>query len=186
MIDKDAGIIYVSTSDGKLRGLDLKTGQERMQPADFTNPFARDSEPEFDRWRRLYSHGSRLRRVDGTLHSPQSERSSASRGPVFYTSNGRPGGAWGRAGLVAAKKGVYPQTADGPYDPAAGEFGETLIELSFKDLRLVGSYTPSNWEYLNGKDLDLGSTSPVVFPFQKWSLLASTGKKIGDRTSRRK
>ena len=95
----------------------------------------------------------------------------------FYSSNGRSSGAWGRGGLVRGPKGLYAQTADGPYDPAAGEFGETLLELSFKDLRLVGSYTPSNWQYLNGKDLDLGSTDPVIFPFQKWSLLASTGKE---------
>jgi hypothetical protein len=47
--------------------------------------------------------------------------------------------------------------------------------LNFKDLRLT--YTPANWEYLNGKDLDLGSASPVVFPFQKWTLVASAAKE---------
>ncbi len=176
VIDKEAGIIYVSTSDGKLRALDLKTGQERMQPADFTIPFARN-------WS--------LNLIDGVVYTAMGRgcggamghftaldlKDPAHRTVEFYSSNGRSSGAWGRGGLVLGPKGLYAQTADGPYDPAAGEFGETLLELSFKDLRLVGSYTPSNWQYLNGKDLDLGSTDPVIFPFQKWSLLASTGKE---------
>ena len=176
VIDKDAGIIYVSTSDGKLRGLDLKTGQERMAPADFTDPFARN-------WS--------LNLIDGVVYTATARgcgsskshftaldlKDPAHRVVEFYTSNGRPSGSWGPGGLVRGPKGVYAQTGDGPYDPAAGQFGETLLELNFKDLRLVGSYTPPNWEYLNDKDLDLGSTSPVIFQFQKWSLVASTGKE---------
>src|SRR5690349_16289151 len=42
VIDKEAGIIYVSMSDGKLRGLNLVDGSERMPAADFTAPFARN------------------------------------------------------------------------------------------------------------------------------------------------
>lgn len=38
VIDKEAGIIYISMSDGKLRGLSLVDGTDRMQPADFTTP----------------------------------------------------------------------------------------------------------------------------------------------------
>src|SRR6202142_1452795 len=42
VIDKDAGVVYVSTSDGKLRGLSLENGDERMPPIDFTTPFPRN------------------------------------------------------------------------------------------------------------------------------------------------
>ena len=42
VIDKQKGIIYLNTSDGKLRGLSLSTGDERMTPADFVTPFARN------------------------------------------------------------------------------------------------------------------------------------------------
>ena len=42
VIDKGTGIIYVSTSDGKLRGLSLANGEERMAPVDFTSPFSRN------------------------------------------------------------------------------------------------------------------------------------------------
>ena len=69
------------------------------------------------------------------------------------------------------------QTADGPYDPAAGKFGNSVLALTFKDLRLVDSFTPENWEYLNAKDLDLSSANAVAFPFQGKTIVASVGKE---------
>src|SRR5205085_9497683 len=74
-------------------------------------------------------------------------------------------------------KGLYAQTADGPYDPASGKFGNSLLVVGLKDLQLVDSFTPAHWQMLNTKDLDLGSASPVVFPFQKWQLVASSSKE---------
>jgi outer membrane protein assembly factor BamB len=176
VIDKDAGIIYISTSDGKLRGLSIKDGEERLPPTDFTTPFARN-------WS--------LNLIDGVIYSPAGRgcggafahftaldlKDPARRRVEFYTSTGRPAGAWGRGGLVRGPKGVYAQTADGPYDPAAGAFGNTVLALNSRDLHLLDSYTPANWEFLNDKDQDLGSASPVVFPFQKWTLLASAAKE---------
>ena len=41
----------------------------------------------------------------------------------------------------------------------------------------MDSFTSPNWQYLNSRDLDLGAASPVVFPFQKRSLLASAAKE---------
>ncbi len=176
VIDKDAGIIYVSTSDGKLRGLSLVDGEDRMQPAEFTTPFARN-------WS--------LNLVDGVIYSSTARgcggsvahftaldlKNPAHRTVEFFTSSGRPAGAWGRGGMVFGPKGIYTQTADGPYDPAGGWFGNTVMTLNLKDLRLLDSYTPANWEALNKTDLDLGSASPVVFPFDKWTLVASAAKE---------
>jgi hypothetical protein len=72
---------------------------------------------------------------------------------------------------------VIAQTADGFYDPAAGDFGETVLKLAPKATRLQDSFTPSNWQFLNAKDLDLGSTSPDVFTFQNRTLIAVAGKE---------
>src|SRR5690242_9286971 len=55
VIDKAAGTIYVSMSDGKLRGLSLVDGEDRMAPADFTAPFARN-------WS--------LNLIEGVIYSP--------------------------------------------------------------------------------------------------------------------
>jgi hypothetical protein len=95
----------------------------------------------------------------------------------FYTGTGRPSGVWGRGSVVAGPKGLYMQTADGPYDPAAGSFGDSVLSVTYKNFRLMDSYTPTNWAYLREKDLDLGSANPLVFPFQKWTLVASAGKE---------
>ena len=176
VIDKESGTIYVSTSDGKLRGLNLIDGEDRMPPADFTTPFARN-------WS--------LNLIDGIIYSSTARGCGGSmahftaldlkhpskRTVEFFTSTGRPAGAWGRGGMVRGPKGIYTQTADGPYDPAAGFFGNTVMFLNFRDLHLMDSYTPANLEHLNAKDLDLGSASPVVFPFQKWTLVASAAKE---------
>jgi outer membrane protein assembly factor BamB len=185
VIDKEEGILYVSTSDGQLRGLSLVDGEDRVSAAGFTTPFARN-------WS--------LNLIDGVVYSPTARgcantptrftaldlKDPARRTRDFYTSAGvppgsrnqeDPSGAWGRGGLVVGPQGVYAQTADGPYDPASGQFGETVVAVSLKNFHLVDSYTPANWEYLNKKDLDLGSVSPVIFPFEKWTLVASVGKE---------
>jgi outer membrane protein assembly factor BamB len=177
VIDKQRGIIYLNTSDGKLRGLSLSTGHERMTPADFVTPFARN-------WS--------LNLIDDVIYSPTARGCGGAianisaidlRDPAhphlsrLYTSGGRPAGAWGRGGVVRGPKGVITQTADGLYDPAAGTFGDTVMALAPKELRVIDSFTPSNWKYLNSRDLDFGSASPVVFPFQGRTLVAAIGKE---------
>jgi outer membrane protein assembly factor BamB len=177
VIDKQKGIIYLNTSDGKLRGLSLSTGDERMTPADFVTPFGRN-------WS--------LNLIDDVIYSPTARGCGGAIANIsamdvsdpahprlsrLYTSGGRPAGAWGRGGVVRGPRGIIAQTADGPYDPAAGTFGETVMTLAPKELRIVDSFTPSNWRYLNSRDLDLGSTGPVVFPFQGRTLVATIAKE---------
>ena len=41
VIDKQKGILFVITSDGKLRALNLSDGADRMKPAGMVEPFAR-------------------------------------------------------------------------------------------------------------------------------------------------
>ena len=55
VIDKETGIIYVSTSDGRLRGFGILDGEDRMAPTNFTDPFARN-------WS--------LNLIDGVIYSP--------------------------------------------------------------------------------------------------------------------
>jgi outer membrane protein assembly factor BamB len=174
VIDKEAGIIYVSTSDGKLRGLSVVNGEERMAAVDFTEPFARN-------WS--------LNLIDGVIYSPTARGCfsilsrftaydlKAGRRQEFYSGPGTTAGAWGRGGLIKGLKYIYAQTADGPYDPAGGKWGNSVMALSFKDLRVVDSFTAENVEYLNKTDLDLASASAAAFPFEKWNLIASVGKE---------
>ena len=95
----------------------------------------------------------------------------------FYTSSTREAGPWGRGGVARTPKGILTQTADGLYDPAGGQFGESVLELAPKLAGLVDLFTPQNWQYLNLHDLDMGSASLVVFPFQGKVLTAAASKE---------
>jgi outer membrane protein assembly factor BamB len=177
VIDKQKAILYLNTSDGKLRGLSLGDGEDRIPPTDFVVPYARN-------WS--------LNLIDDVVYSPSARGCGLAMANIaamdvsdpahprlsrLYTSGGRPSGPWGRGGVVRGPKGIYTQTADGLFDPGSGIFGETVMALAAKELRIVDSFTPENWRYLNSKDLDLGAAGPVVFPFRDRTLVASAAKE---------
>ena len=175
VISKERGIIYVLTNDGKLRGLGLADGDDRMPPAEFAAPYARN-------WSLNLSDGmiytSSSRGCAAAISSISAIDVTKPGSPVlhFYPSTGKASGPWGRGGIVKSAAGMVAQTADGAYDPASGRFGNTILGLT-KDLRLTDSYTPANWDYLNRKDFDLGATSPTAFQFEKRTLLATAAKE---------
>jgi hypothetical protein len=175
VIDKHNSILYVLTNEGKLRGLGLGDGEDRITPVEFTEPYSRNwSLNLIDGW--IYTSTSRG--CGGATSVITAVNVSQPNHPIarFYPSTGKASGPWGRGGIVRIPTGVIAQTADGAYDPAGGRFGNTILGLT-KDLRLNDSYTPANWDYLNRKDFDLGVTSPTVFDFDKWTLVATAAKE---------
>jgi hypothetical protein len=52
-----------------------------------------------------------------------------------------------------------------------------VLKLAPKVTRLLDSFTPSNWQFLNSQDLDLGSASSDAFTFQNRMLIAVAGKE---------
>ncbi|HVB33110.1 MAG TPA: PQQ-binding-like beta-propeller repeat protein [Patescibacteria group bacterium] len=72
-------------------------------------------------------------------------------------------GIWGRAGAVidAATGDIFVATGNGPYNGTTN-WGDAVIELSPDATRILGNYTPKNNAELNDRDLDLGSSSPVL------------------------
>ena len=177
VIDRETATLYFVSSDGTLRALNILNGQQRFPATEFITPFARS-------WSlNLIGHviyTSVARGCGGAASNIAAMDLTDPFHPSvahFFTSTGRPAGAWGRGGIVKGPGAVYAQTADGPYAPSAGAFGQSVIALTFKKLELSGSFTPENWQELNLKDLDFGSASPITFPFQGWTLLAAAGKE---------
>ena len=183
VIDRSKGIIYFTMSDGKLRGLDIATGEERLSAAQFVAPFSRNWSLNLidnvvytavgrgcggDSQQKIESGAVSAMDVSDPLHPILSRT---------YTGHGRPAGPWGRGGPVLGPKGVIVQTADGNHDPASGVFGNSVLEITPKAYGVIDSFTPSSWKDLNAKDLDLGSGSPVVFPFQGRTLVATSSKE---------
>ena len=175
VVDKKTGILYILGNDGKMRGLALADGEDKMVAVKSVPPYTRNFS---------------LTLVDGIIYTSTARGCGGAISEIvgvnvadpehpvshFYTSTGKPSGTWGRGGIVHTPFGMITQTADGAYDPAAGRFGNTVLGFS-KDLRLTDSYTPANEQYLNAKDLDLGSSSPVVFTYDKWTLIATAAKE---------
>ena len=80
---------------------------------------------------------------------------------------------WGRAGAVIdpATGNIFVATGNGPYNGAT-DWGDSVIELDPDATQVLGNYTPADNATLDGGDLDLGSTSPVLLG----DILAQGGK----------
>jgi len=200
-IDKARGILFFITNDGMLRGLNLADGADRLAPVSLVAPFARAwSLNLIDNV--IYSPSGRacgeitdknsleytaaisgLRRAGS---GPLLDASAVNAADVhdlakpvvthFFTSGARPAAPWGRGGVVRAPGGVVLETSNGRYDPAAGDFSETVLKLSPRAARVMDSFTPTNWMDNLQHDLS-GSANPVVFNFAGKTLLAVSQKE---------
>jgi outer membrane protein assembly factor BamB len=174
-IDKETGTVYVLPNDGKIRAVNLPDGEDKM-PATAMVP--------------AYTRNYSLNLSDGLLYASTTRGCAGTASEIavmdvrnpehpvqhFYTSPGKGSGVWGRGAIVKSPWGVLAQTADGAFDPESGRWGNSVLQLT-PDLRLMDSYTPGNEELINKKDLDLGSGSPLVFDYQKWTLIAAAAKE---------
>lgn len=102
---------------------------------------------------------------------------------VFCTTpNGVEGGIWqsGRGPAIDADGNIYYETGNGDWD-GVNEFGESLVKLRAekKSFRVVDYYTPEDYEQLNRRDADFGSTGPMLIPH---SDLILCGDKHGTLT----
>jgi len=101
------------------------------------------------------------------------------------TPNGSDGGIWsGGAGPAADGAGnFYVSTGNGTFDYDQGpDYGDSVLKLSLNNssLTVTDSFTPSNQDYLDVNDLDLGSGGVLVIPDQPDTplhLLVQAGKE---------
>ena len=176
VIDRQNGTLYFLPNDGKLRGVSIASdGEDKFAATSIVPPFSRNFS---------------LNLVDGRIFTGTTRGCANAMSQVvgidvndpdhpmshFFTSTGKGSGPWGRGGIVKTPFGMLAQTADGAYDPASGRWGSSVVGLS-KDGRLTDSFTPIDQEELDARDFDLGSSSPVVFPFGGRTLVAVAAKE---------
>ncbi len=171
-----AATVYVISSDGKLHTLNAINGEDRTPPRKFVPP---------------YSKNWSLNLVGNVLYTTTSQGCNGAKSGVWALDLGTPdgpaqffqsangaAGIWGRAGATIGKNGmVYAQTGDGSYDASRGQFPDTILQLSVKDLKLVDYFTPANHTYLTRKDLDMGSMSNTDFSLGGRDIVAAGGKE---------
>ena len=82
---------------------------------------------------------------------------------AYRVPTAREGAIWATAGLSVGQDGsLYAATGNSASDKA-WDGGDSVLRLS-PDLKLLDSFTPADFPYLNQSDLDLGSTSPLPLP----------------------
>lgn len=81
---------------------------------------------------------------------------------------------WGRAGAVIdpGSANIFVATGNANWNGTT-DWGDAVIELNPDATKMLGNYTPADTRELNERDLDLGSTSPVLLG---QGLLAQGGK----------
>lgn len=178
VIDKASNLLYVIAGDGALYGLDLGSGRIRYGPVQFVAAFSKN-------WS--------LNLVDGIIYTVLAQGCGGGLSGFYSVdirdrhhpilrqmllSNTNTAGMWGTGGAIIGKNGrVFGSTADGTFDPIAGDYSNAVVAATIPDLNLVDYYLPTNWQYLKEKDFDLGSASPVYFGWRNRNLLASGAKE---------
>lgn len=69
----------------------------------------------------------------------------------------------GEAAIDPLTRHVYVVTGNGPWNGRTN-WGDSILELNPAGDRLLATYTPTDQAYLDGSDLDLGSTGPAILP----------------------
>ena len=182
-IDKAKGVIYFTTSDGKLRGAKLGDGSEAIRPTDMVQPYSRNwslgvvDDVVYTTTARGCG-GSPAQPVEfgavAAMDVSDPAHPSLSR---FYTGKGRPAGPWGASGVAWGPQGAYVSTADGPNNPGSGIYGDMVLAIRPHAWGLNDSFIPSHWRYVLARDLDFGSGGVILFPFGKRNLLATASKE---------
>lgn len=177
VIDAARGRVFVISSDGRLHALALSDGHPAMLPTQFVPAFSK-------MWSLNYSDGVLYTSISQGCNGVSSgiaalDPDAAGRPVVrFYSAINGGAGIWGRGGPSVDFKGfIYGATGDAPFEPAANEFGDTILKLVPRTLQLAGYYTPTIWQDLTRRDLDMGSTTPVIFPWRGRVLTAVGGKE---------
>jgi hypothetical protein len=86
---------------------------------------------------------------------------------LCITPDGVEGGIWqsGRGPAVDSSGAIYFETGNGDWN-GESNFGTSLLKLTFhgKSLSIDDYFTPHDFEALNRRDTDLGSTGPMLIP----------------------
>ena len=168
-------VLYAASWDGRLRKVDVATGEEIEPPALFMPP---NGKP--------YA----LNLWNGVIYTTTAQGCGGNPNLVYAydlatnkvgTYAPASGGMWGRTGpSIGADGTVYTGTGDGNFDPANQIYGQAIIAVQqdpkTKALFLKDYYGPSNAEWMRKRDLDMNVTGPV-FNFEGQEFTVSSSKE---------
>jgi outer membrane protein assembly factor BamB len=177
--DPNRQFVYAASADGKVTKIAIADGKavwatavtkmpdfEKMDsPLSFVNGsvlvptagYVGDTPPYQGHVAVLDSKTGALRKVWNSLCSDRAELLDPKSCPEGQSA------IWGRAGIVIepGTGNLLFSTGNGPWDGKTA-WGDALIVLDPTATKMVGNWTTTNNEDLNKRDLDVGSTSPVL------------------------
>ena len=173
-IDAPVRRLYLLTSDGYLRTIDLSTGNE--------------SDPAIQVLSLPYGKPYGLNLVNNVVYTVTGQGCGGVPNALYAVnlankkltiSSPPQAGLWGTAGPTVGTDGtIYFESGDGAYDAAAGKLSTSVEAFTFAgdQLTLKDFYSPSNHVWLSRRDLDMNVT-PVVFPYKGRDLIVGSGKE---------
>ncbi len=177
VVDTARARVFVIASDGRLHTLAVSDGHPAMPPTQFVSAYSKT-------WSLNYSGGVLYTSISqGCNHALSGvaalDPDAAGRPVVrFYSAVSGGAGIWGLGGPSVDFAGfIYGAAGDAPFDPAANDFGDSVLKLYPRTLQLAGYYTPTIWQYLTRHDLDMGASTPVIFHWRGRVLTAVGGKE---------
>jgi len=166
--------LYVLASDGYLHTMDPATGNESEQPIQVL-PLP-------------YGKPYGLNLVNNVIYTVTGQGCAGNPNALYAVdlanrkvtiSQPPQGGLWGTAGPAVDSEGtIYFESGDHPYDAATGQLSTSVEAFTYKKdtLTLKDYYTPSNYQWLTQRDLDM-NTTPVIFPYKGRDVLVASGKE---------
>ena len=167
-------VLYVMTTDGYLHMLEPGSGDEKEPPVQVLTG--------------IYGKPYGLNLVNGVVFTITGQGCGGVINALYAyntvtkkvtVSSPPQAGLWGTAGPAVGSDGtIYFESGDHPYDAKTGQLATSFQAYTFLNdtLRLKDYFTPSNYEWLTRRDLDM-NTTPVIFSYKGRDLIVGGGKE---------
>jgi outer membrane protein assembly factor BamB len=168
-------VAYAMAGDGRVHTLNVANGEEMAAP--FKLGFGNGKNYALNLW-------------NGVLFTTTSQGCNGNPNQMWavriddpehkvMTATPKSGGLWGRTGAAIDSNGVaWAPTGDGRYDKETQTYGNGLIgaKVEGDQLKIEDYFIPSNWSWLQKRDLDFQVT-PAIFSFKGKELMATGSKE---------
>ncbi len=84
------------------------------------------------------------------------------------TPNGQEGGIWqsGNGPAATPSGSIFVGIGNRTFDASSNNYGDSLVKLAARTLKVLDYFTPTDQSFLQGNDLDFGTAGPLILPFQ--------------------
>jgi len=157
---RGAWIVYAVSWDGRLRQLDVATGEDLAAPEPFLPP---NGKPYGLNLHNNVVYTTTAQGCGGNPNAFYSYDLATKKVGSFEPGSG---GLWPRLGPSIGRDGsVYAGSGDGDYHPEDWVFGQAIIAVKqnpqTKALELSDWFAPTNAVWLRKRDLDMNVTGPI-------------------------